>query len=61
MDTAADVPLRIGNLRSSKSDKPIVAIGIEGSANKVHQYELYAFTAALLDQSAMQYLRHSCV
>lgn len=35
MDAAADAPLRIGNLRSAKSDKPIVAIGIEGSANKV--------------------------
>lgn len=35
MDATADAPLRIGNLRSAKSDKPIVAIGIEGSANKV--------------------------
>eukprot|EP00752_Nemacystus_decipiens_P008694 g7759.t1 len=35
MDATADAPLRIGNLRSAKSDKPIVAIGIEGSANKI--------------------------
>lgn len=37
MDASADAPLRIGNLRSAKSDKPIVAIGIEGSANKVRE------------------------
>ena len=35
MDATVDATLRIGNLRSAKSDKPIVAIGIEGSANKV--------------------------
>ncbi|CAM9102654.1 unnamed protein product [Ectocarpus sp. 6 AP-2014] len=35
MDVSAEAPLRIGNLRSPKSDKPLVAIGIEGSANKI--------------------------
>lgn len=35
MDVSAEAPLGIGNLRSPKSDKPLVAIGIEGSANKV--------------------------
>lgn len=35
MDVSAEAPLRIGNLRSPKADKPLVAIGIEGSANKV--------------------------
>ncbi|CAM9848914.1 unnamed protein product [Scytosiphon promiscuus] len=35
METSAEAPLRIGNLRSVKSDKSIVAVGIEGSANKV--------------------------
>lgn len=46
MDTTADAPLRIGNLRSAKWDKPIVAIGIEGSANKVQQqYPLWTATS----------------
>eukprot|EP00904_Undaria_pinnatifida_P006770 jgi/Undpi1/3222/HiC_scaffold_15.g06596.m1 len=35
MDVAAEMPLRIGNLKSSRSDKSIVALGIEGSANKI--------------------------
>lgn len=36
METAEEAPLCIGNVRSVKADKPIVAIGIEGSANKVN-------------------------
>lgn len=35
MDAAAEAPLSISNLKSARSDEPIVALGIEGSANKV--------------------------
>ena len=35
MDVAAEMPLQIGNLKSAKSDKFLMALGIEGSANKV--------------------------
>ena len=35
MEVGEDVPLNISNLKSARSDEPIVALGIEGSANKV--------------------------
>lgn len=35
MDVTAEMPLQIGNLKSARSDESIVALGIEGSANKI--------------------------
>lgn len=34
MEVDTDVPLSIGNLKP-KYDRPVIALGIEGSANKV--------------------------
>lgn len=39
MDVTAEMPLQIGNLKSARSDESIVALGIEGSANKVKNDE----------------------
>ena len=39
MDVVMEMPLQIGNLKSPRSDESIVALGIEGSANKVKNEE----------------------
>lgn len=41
MDITAEMPLQIDNLKSARSDESIVALGIEGSANKVKMTKTY--------------------
>lgn len=45
MEVAEEAPLNINNLKSARSNEPIVALGIEGSANKVGSgYEYHSLS-----------------
>lgn len=53
----AEAPLRIGNLKSSRSNEPIVALGIEGSANKVsYQLQTASVVAVPNTTAASEYI-----